>query len=773
MITGGFFARYYDRNTFRFHDGPPTGITDKVQISHAQANDLIHSLFGKIKDIYDLDSPRLSSEMKSWIFDALEALNKSASKVIINNLLPNVSMTQGVAVRETATAEGKLLEKYNKFIEELSQSADVSNQIETENIGFISILENLPSIHDHVEADIRYESVIRKLISHIRENITITETRKFMDARVTKTSTWIIRAFRTMIENRMGMSIYERDDDGGQEQDIAAAPVVNALNSCGATALCLDLIADGIDEKLQLEAIRLGVGLLFKEGGALEVQQLMFNHLSKTNSELFFKQVRLTLQKLQAWHTWHQVIILEEGEEPKPPEEILIFRFLQLMCEGHFLPNQDIMREQPHNRTSYNLLDDFVNYLNCLSRIPCRTSTTAAIRLSATILEVIQGPCEGNQAHFALNTELIETLNRVNRAKMINDCVEEEEVELKKTSIDIFQGLLEGQGEKSVVYERVLSVVHLDIIQMMSKGMGITGDDMDEKEEVEEENEEKVILQTECVVLLQMLCNFKPSLYEELGISRNIEDIVGSGTAMIEVIWRGDIHRRFFHVPSICDYLAKASKDALVENVDRSNPENKLVDFLNRSHELYREVKHQQFLTEMNLSAIFSRKTQNQATWITFFLALAINVLLLFDYDASLGNAKVTNHVAFTISILNLIQAIVSGFVLLLFLVVRIPVKYQSLEAAGYSGFETILYTAMEPMTLYYIWYLVFSILGQILAYDFLPFLLLDIIVKNSTTRDVLNAVIYPRRQIAMGGIVILFIVQIYTFFLVSHFEFT
>lgn len=41
---------------------------------------------------------------------------------------------------------------------------------------------------------------------------------------------------------------------------------MNALNSCGATALCLDLIAEGIDEDLQLEAIQLGVGLLFKEG---------------------------------------------------------------------------------------------------------------------------------------------------------------------------------------------------------------------------------------------------------------------------------------------------------------------------------------------------------------------------------------------------------------------------------------------------------------------------------------------------------------------------
>ncbi|KAJ1388392.1 hypothetical protein B484DRAFT_307600, partial [Ochromonadaceae sp. CCMP2298] len=76
-----------------------------------------------------------------------------------------------------------------------------------------------------------------------------------------------------------------------------------------------------------------------------------------------------------------------------------------------------------------------------------------------------------------------------------------------------------------------------------------------------------------------------------------------------------------------------------------------------------------------------------------------------------------------------------------------------------------------EPMTLYYIWYFAMAFLGQVYSYDFLPFLLLDVIVKNSTTRDVLNAVIFPRAQIVMGGVVILFVVQIYAFFLFIYFR--
>ena len=78
------------------------------------------------------------------------------------------------------------------------------------------------------------------------------------------------------------------------------------------------------------------------------------------------------------------------------------------MSEGHFFDNQEIMRDQPNSDGTINLLDDFVAYLKCLSQIHCRTSTLAAIRVANTILEVLQGPCTGNQEHLALNTDLLE-----------------------------------------------------------------------------------------------------------------------------------------------------------------------------------------------------------------------------------------------------------------------------------------------------------------------------------------------------------------------------
>ena len=766
QITGGFFSRYYDPQSFRFNDKSSAN-GDKVDISLTQVNDLILTFFTKFQELYDLDSPRLSAESKAAIYSAMESLNNKASKVIVSNLQPRTSLLQDAKNNSMLTNEGKLISKYNEFLDAIEADSELNQKAETENVAFISVIEALPSVRDVAPSDVRYETLLKKLIQSIRDSIEIDGEEKRMSSRDTKTATWTVRSFRTMIENKMGMNIFERDEGGGEEQDEAAAAVIAALSSCGATSLCLDLIADGIDEDLQLESIRLGVALLLKEGGALEIQKEMNEYLRKPSSEPFFKMVRLTMQKIQTWHSWHQIIILKEGEDPKPPDHLLIVRFLQLMCEGHFTPNQDIMREQPNNKVNYNLLEDFVNYLNCLSRLPCRTSTCAANRIAATILEVIQGPCEGNQAHFALNTELIETLNRINRAKIVNDCVDEEEVELKKSSIDILQGVLEGQGEKSVVYERVLSVIHLDIIQMMSINATIVNFGTDEPAEL---SDEQLILKTECIVLLQMLCNFKPSLYDELGISKNVEDIVGSGTAMIEVIWRGDIHRRFFHVPNVCSYLAKSSKDKLIETVDRTNSENKLIDFLFRSHKLYMEVKHQQLLTEMKISGIFSRKNLDYASWATFIIAILINILFIIYYDATSGSAIINDYIAReVIYALTGCETIFAAIVMIIWLVVRTPVEYEFFKSAGNSQLRTIFLTATEGYTMYYFYYLVLAILGLTLSDVYLPFLLLDIVAKNSTTRDVLNAVLIPWKQLSMTMVLCFFMTYIYSFFLVGN----
>jgi hypothetical protein len=68
---------------------------------------------------------------------------------------------------------------------------EIQEKAENENVAFISILEQLPFIADPVEGDVRYETLIRKLVTHIRENITIVNNQKRLDSRVTKVCMYV------------------------------------------------------------------------------------------------------------------------------------------------------------------------------------------------------------------------------------------------------------------------------------------------------------------------------------------------------------------------------------------------------------------------------------------------------------------------------------------------------------------------------------------------------------------------------------------------------
>ena len=787
FLISGFFDRYYDSSKFRLDDG--TLSTDKCHLNQLQINDLITNLFNSIKDVYFIDSLRLSSYQKEKMFLALVALNKSASRVIMPNLERNGSSNTDDEEVKKALVDFEpsedviIANKFKEFMASLNSDVSLQEEIDQESAAFIEILESLPFVDQLVVQDLRFEAVLLKLVTHIQENMVYVNDEKRMNPKCIQTTSWIIRVFRLMIEKKMGMTIYDRDEDGGEEQDEAAAPVISALNKCGATTLCIDLIAIGIDESIQIEAIQLLVGLLFKEGGAIEVQSIVNNHLKSTNSTYFFRQLQALIQKLISWHNWHGIHYLKEGEEPDLPKDSLIIRAMQLLCEGHYLPNQDVFREQPFNSITINILDDLVLYMKCLSRLPCRSSTVAAIRTAATILEFIQGPSTGNQNYFALGTELLETTNRILRAKQQpgTDNVTNEELELKKIFIDILQGLLEGQMITSPVYERLLSVLHLDIIILLAipeppvveevvkeinpRQIGMPAETEEEAKPIEY-SEEELILQAEAMVLLQSLCDFKPALREELKLSE------GSGVASVEVVWHGQLLRRFFKIPKICDNLSKSGKDSLVEQVDRANTENKLIDFSARAQGLYRQVKHQQLLIELGISSVFSPAIMDRATWITFYLSLLINLLLLIYYDLdSTGTPSISPSSNNGVRALNIIHIIVSGFVLIQSLIIRTPVVYQTELDSGASSIMSLANTLTDRMTIYYAGYLAISILGLLSCHYFLPLLLLDVIVKNSTTQDVLNAVLFPIKALAMTLMLGIFVMYIYSYYIFLYFD--
>ncbi|RYG69663.1 hypothetical protein EON64_02170, partial [archaeon] len=791
MIVQAYFSSYFDYTIFKPESGQVAPGVERMQLKEAQAVSIIRSLFAKVQATYEILSPLLSAEHHEVLFGTLVALNGALKEKMVAQVA-NLHDDFLKASKEYAADENKIPGKsFEEFLHSLNGNEEIKDFVSNQMQGFIANIEKLPGRNDPSASptQLRFDGLIERLVQHVRGCVQVVlygeDTIKFIEAPATKTSIWVLKLLRTMVENRWGMSIYERDDDGGEEQDDAVAELMLVYNASQVTEMCLDLIAKGIDIALQSEALKLLVAMLFKEGGALSIQKSINNHLSQPGSDMFFRNVRQILHNLMSWHKWNGIIRLNQSEDPELPDELILVRCLQLMCEGHFGPNQDILREQPNNNTSVNLLDDFVLYLQMLDGIRCRTSTTAALSVSATILEVIQGPCEGNQEYFALNTELIETLNRVIRQHSSEDSDEAQELELKKGAIDIFQALLEGQARKTAVYERMLSVIHVDVILVLCRGQ-----ESKLLQDSEEESDEAVLLRTESLVLMQMLTDFRPSLKKELDLDEDVSKLGGDSVACIEVIWRGELQRRFFHIPDMCAALAKSSKDNFILTVKRASPEDKLYGLLEIAKEMYREILHQQFLKAYQLDGIFCRTNQDRAMWANFYLVVCINVLFIVFYvTKDVGCNKnddalleyVTSSTCTTISIsnssvtiaitaLNLVLIAGAAFTLLTSLLVRAPVKYQAYQEKQLSMFSSLVYTALDFFTIYYSGYLAIAVLG-LLYHPLLAFLLLDFITMSPTAQSVLQAVYKPRRQIFMTLVltfIIMYIFAMYSFFFFS-----
>jgi len=230
--VAGFFGRYYDPNSIQ-DDGDDKG--DKNKVTPAKANAVIRQLWDIVYKVYEFQSPHLSVEHKTIIHEALEALNKSATTHFVVEV--EKDWIQLVVEDKAETSKDEIREvevhtKWEEFLAALTGNTALQRRITNESRDFIVHLEEMPFLEDAVVSDLRYEILIQKLVRHITESMTTVNGEKRIDTEYTKTSIWIIKAFRTMIENKMGMNIYERDEDGGEEEDERAETLSCTSREC-------------------------------------------------------------------------------------------------------------------------------------------------------------------------------------------------------------------------------------------------------------------------------------------------------------------------------------------------------------------------------------------------------------------------------------------------------------------------------------------------------------------------------------------------------------
>ncbi|XP_070398109.1 ryanodine receptor 2 isoform X1 [Nothobranchius furzeri] len=206
------------------------------------------------------------------------------------------------------------------------------------------------------------------------------------------------------------------------------------LHCRGASEMVLQTISasKGTIGSMVAPTLKLGISVL--NGGNATVQQKMLDYLRTKRDVGFFQSLAGLMQScsvldLNAFERQNKAEGLgmatdeSSGDEVMPDKDLTcdLFRFLQLLCEGHNSDFQNYLRTQTGNNTTVNIIISTVDYLlrvqesisdfywyysgkdviDPLGQRNFSKAIAVAKQAFNTLTEYIQGPCVGNQQGLA------------------------------------------------------------------------------------------------------------------------------------------------------------------------------------------------------------------------------------------------------------------------------------------------------------------------------------------------------------------------------------
>ncbi|XP_069017865.1 ryanodine receptor 3 isoform X1 [Embiotoca jacksoni] len=211
------------------------------------------------------------------------------------------------------------------------------------------------------------------------------------------------------------------------------------LHARGAAEMVLQMISASKGRLGPMVTCTLKLGIAILNGGNVQVQQKMLGYLKEKRDAGFFKSLSGLMQScsvldLNAFERQNKAeglgMVTEEGSiHTQRGSKVLqndeftkdLFRFLQLLCEGHNGDFQNFLRTQTGNTTTVNIIISTVDYLLRLQesisdfywyysgkdvidetgKINFSKALSVAKQIFNSLTEYIQGPCIGNQQSLA------------------------------------------------------------------------------------------------------------------------------------------------------------------------------------------------------------------------------------------------------------------------------------------------------------------------------------------------------------------------------------
>ena len=722
-----------------------------------------------------------------------------------------------------------------QFVEFSQKIFGVGHELHTPSV---QLFEKLPSRLDTTaSSDVRIEPLITKLSQHVRSNIVRTGTLLTVKEGTIDSTLWLLKTFRYIIERHAAVTVTQVCNEEAsrlhkeQKGNRSTANAYQSLfNSCGVTHLCIDLMAQGIEHNLGIEAMKLLVMLLWRSGGNDAVQTTMLHYLQDNDSIQFFEQIKeyidfmllfsqretdadtmgrdimrqaldnysnaINVNRKKALPEKHKSTFVEETL--RLPEEAIALKVLQLMCTGFADRNRNFLREQDGNSHVSPILEVLAQYIDILSVSNGASSTYASIKVLQTIQRLMHGPCRGNQDFFVMRTDLLSSLNRIMRIskRATGGAIDREGTGmsvspgelLQESVIDVLSALLEGQGTDSVVLERVSTSIELNVLNMLIFSSEQLEDDSNDWQS------SISALQSKYLVLLATLGKRAGA------IPVKIRQLMDHHVAFVDIVYRQEVHRNYFHIPYIVEDLSGASVERIYADIDHTTHELKLRGFCDGAFQLFVDVMHQQNLKRFGIGNVWSMK--DILSWIMLLIAVIMNGLVLFSYKAIITDhhndgdddhrrylaastsvvwpysvVRMPSNIAEAVRALNVVQIVLASLTFTIYLIVRLPVVYRLQREEGASQGLAVATSIIDPRFLWYTIYLFVCVFAYVWKgvkdkhrpEIYLSILLLDFMVITKTTTHLLKAVIYPFKQLVATLTIMCILITVFNGFIFEY----
>lgn len=348
-----------------------------------------------------------------------------------------------------------------------------------------------------------------------------------------------------------------------------------------------------------------------------------------------------------------------------------IFRFLQLLCENHFLGNQDYLREQKVDDVINPKSFDFVAYISNLfgafikSYVNCYSSDIGDLLMSL-LTELIQGPCKGNQL-TEINNKVIENCTELifsyNSSKLLRQkgFVGDKAVELdelKQHCVTLLLSLIEGKCDDYLKKSMIQAIDNFYIVfqrmhdiyeKFVDEELGLnpkTASLSQVTSRLKNDSFDCFIQEGfELYILIKLLMDDKDpeamrrfKEYEQQLPAEDDPDSMHRSMLFYkkflgscEVIVKGDLFRVYFPIPPVCRFLSAQAKEEFLANVSRDSPQLKIAGFIEAMPDLIDSMEQTEKLNRGLLK--ITQDTVLKIRNVAYLNVLAINILILSLYQ--------------------------------------------------------------------------------------------------------------------------------------------